>query len=572
MTPTPEVLAERERYASIVASMAHADPSALVHEFRGRTRRFSPRDLAVEWRSALEALPAGAAFNLYVHVPYCKSICTFCNYKRLRVSSRESLDEFVDFMTSEARLFAPALRGATFGAMFIGGGTPSVLSADQLDRLIGAVHECFTLHPRAQKNFEYDPMVMTEDRFRVLERYGFTRYSFGIQSLESSVNLLHNRGPQNRRHVARQFELLRRHGASETNVDFLLGLDGTTPIGMVQQIEEVLREQRPEEVSIYFISPTAEYVARHFGGDFARFEAFLKPFEGEVPPAIREAAARLGYLVDGDGNHILILRLKDAPARVRPFHDYCDVPSQIHRPLYVLGLGDSARSRIFGRMLYRAEHDVDDVDEASPRYVGARTTPGDEMFGYVAFVFRDGDTLDRARFRQTFGVDVVDVYAEPIAKLTAVDAITLRDDALLLCPQDRRARLRDILFFMPRERLETIVPRVQEAHAAPRASAAAAPPIAPDEVARLVRPFVALGAIAGGWRLAEIVGTGVAIVRKAPPARVLVRLLAPAGAHPAYRSTARFDVQYEIVDGSPSAAELEPALASLANAVAHNEP
>src|SRR5262245_36149890 len=173
---------ERERaiYARVVAAMGHPEPSTLLHELDApRSRRYSPRDLGALWERALARAPQHAAYNLYLHVPYCKSICTFCNYKRLRVSTREALDEFVSFIVEEARLLAPSLSGARFAALYVGGGTPSVLSAEQLKRLLGALHEAFSFQECAQKNFEFDPMVMTEDRYQVVSSFGFTRYSFG---------------------------------------------------------------------------------------------------------------------------------------------------------------------------------------------------------------------------------------------------------------------------------------------------------------------------------------------------------------------------------------------------------
>ncbi|MEL7208604.1 MAG: hypothetical protein AAGK32_10300, partial [Actinomycetota bacterium] len=115
---------------------------------------------------------------------------------RLRVSSRDALDEYVDFIENEAALFAPAVEGVRFGALYVGGGTPSVLNAPQLDRLLGALHECFSFADRAHRTFEFDPAVMTPDRFEVIQRYGFHRYSFGIQSSSPDVSEAHGRGRQ----------------------------------------------------------------------------------------------------------------------------------------------------------------------------------------------------------------------------------------------------------------------------------------------------------------------------------------------------------------------------------------
>jgi hypothetical protein len=461
--------AERERavYAQVVAAMDYPEPSTLLHRLaERRSRNFARDELLSTWRQAAAEASDEAAWNLYVHVPYCKSICSFCNYKRLRVSSREALDRYVDFLAEEARVFGEALEGARFGALYVGGGTPSVLSADQLERLFAALFERFAFHEGAQKNFEFDPMVMTPDRFATVRRHGFSRFSFGIQSVDVEVNALHNRGRQRRSHLERQFALLGEHGGATTNVDFLLGLARTSPDQMIAEIDEVLSRHRPHEVSIYFLYPTPAYVAQHFEGSYDRFREFLAPFEERVPRAIRDLAERLSYRVGGDGKHVINLS-SAGPADLRPTraaqsgrYFYCDVPSQAHRPLYVLGLGDSARSRIFGRLTYKSEiddglaeaRDLEGPSSGPARYPATFFDRDDEMFGYLALSFRDGDTLSRPLFRRTFGRDVVEAFAPAIAKLTTLGALSVAPEALTMVPQPRNDRLRDILFFLPPSR------------------------------------------------------------------------------------------------------------------------
>ncbi len=452
---------ERAIYAKVVAAMDYPEPSALVHDIGGsRSRRYRADELVERWTKALAGADDSAAVNLYVHVPYCKSICDFCNYKRLRVSSREGLDEFVTFIVTEARLFAPAFERVKIGGLYVGGGTPSVLAPDQLERLFETLMTSFAFHEGAQKNFEFDPMVMTEERYRVVQKYGFSRFSFGIQSVDVDVNRLHNRGSQNRAHLEKQFRLLSEHGGAHANVDFLLGLAGTTPEQMLREIEQVMTDFSPNEMSVYFIYPTEQYVEAHFGGDFASFTRFLEPFEELVPKALAESAARLGYRLGGDGKHVITLTLANPRHSGRGKGDqdlfYCDTPSNAHRPLYVLGLGDSARSRIFGELVYRAEHDHDDVLPIRDRYVGIDTTRDDEMFTYVAMVLRGSDRLSRPLFRRTFGVDPVEAFRRPIDKLRKLGVAVVHDGDVELAIQSRADRLRDILFFLPAERRDAL--------------------------------------------------------------------------------------------------------------------
>jgi len=481
---------ERQRNARVVAAMRFADPSSLTTVGLPQ-RQLTVDDLAGVWRQAVREASDDAAWNLYVHVPYCKSLCTFCNYKRLRVSSRDALDAYVRFLVEEATRLGPALAGTEFGSLYIGGGTPSVLSADQLETLLGGLHRAFRFRRNAHRTFEYDPMVMTADRADVLARFGFRRFSFGIQTMDVDVNRLHGRGPQDRRHVSRQFELFDARPAREINVDFLLGLAGTTPERIAAEVDDVLDAHAPSGVSAYFLTPTAAYVDEHFGGDTARYESFLAAFESRAPGLFADVARRRGYAME-HGKHAIRLRkgaratLRDAGRRLRaswrdvpareiaaalrgirradlawvargyPWHElmpfYCDVPSVVHRPLYLLGLGDSARSRVFGRLLYRAAWDEGDDRPDAARYVGHTQSRDDEIWSYVSHTLRDADVLDRGRFRRTFGADVCDACGPAVDKLRRLGVASVTPRSLVLRPQARRERLRDLLFFAP-ERL-----------------------------------------------------------------------------------------------------------------------
>jgi hypothetical protein len=562
---------ERERYDAIVTAMTFADPSAIATAGLPE-KRYSPRELIKKWRTAVREASEEAAWNLYVHVPYCKSICTFCNYQRLRVSSVEALDEYVDFLAAEAGLLGPALDGVKFGGFYVGGGTPSVLSAEQLDRLLGALHRAFKFTEEAQKTFEYDPMVMTDDRFAVLDRFGFRRYSFGIQSMDVSINRLHGRGPQDRRHIDRQFALLEKHGAREANVDFLLGLAGTTPDRMVREIEQLLADHRPNEVSVYFLSPTAAYVGEHFGGDFAAFERFLRNFEQLVPAALGEAALRQKYTL-AEGKHMLRLRAEDAlrsahgTRRSGKASSYGDIPSEMHRPLYLLGLGDSARSRIFAKLLYRAEHDAADRDPDSRRYVGLEQSIEDEIWSYVSHSLRDADSLSRPLFRRTFGADIGDLCGKALAKLVELGVARVTADRVTMAKQPRRDRLRDLLFFAPSRIVKTYALLGRAVDGGGRSAAAVS--ISREDMARLVAPLAEKGRLAKGWTL-ELMAAG-SVELAARNVRLRVRLLSPAGSHPACRTTARYDLQYDLVAGHPDPHALDVALDALAAAIARNE-
>src|SRR5690349_1708572 len=198
------------------------DASRLAY-LRGPETMWTEEEVAGMWECAARE-PAGSlpALNcVYIHVPFCKSICSFCNYDRLQPSSPALLKTWLTRVLRSIDVIAPAVRPLTFHALYIGGGTPSVLPAALLHQLLEALDRRLTWHPRAQRKLEFDPAVMNRERLKVLAAHGLKQLSFGIETLDPEVNGRHNRGRQGLEIIERCFEDLRAFRLSEVACDFL---------------------------------------------------------------------------------------------------------------------------------------------------------------------------------------------------------------------------------------------------------------------------------------------------------------------------------------------------------------
>ena len=170
-----------------------------------------------------------------MHFPFCKSICSFCNYDRLQPSSPVLLKTWLARVLRSIEVIGPAVRPLTFHALYIGGGTPSVLPAHMLHELLEALDKTLSWDRRARRKLEFDPAVMNRERLKVLAAHRIKELSFGIETLNPDVNARHNRGRQGIEAIERCFDDLRSlRLASETACDFLLGLEGTTAEGMLE--------------------------------------------------------------------------------------------------------------------------------------------------------------------------------------------------------------------------------------------------------------------------------------------------------------------------------------------------
>src|SRR4051812_29071056 len=128
--------------------------------------------------------------NLYVHTPYCIQRCAYCYFKTttLKDNRLQEIDQYVSSVCKEIALVAQHydLKNRPIETVYFGGGTPTLLTEENIDRLFAALRESFTLGD-AQITFEGEPVTLTERKAAVLKRNNVKRISLGIQSFKEEV-------------------------------------------------------------------------------------------------------------------------------------------------------------------------------------------------------------------------------------------------------------------------------------------------------------------------------------------------------------------------------------------------
>lgn len=133
-------------------------------------------------------IPDYTTSTIYIHVPFCDQICSFCGFNK-SVSSEEVKEAYVDALLEELRLYAqtPWVSALDIPAVYLGGGTPNALSADQLDRILACLRHNFPLAEGCEIACEGTPMNFTEERIDALKRNGVRRVSAGIQTFNRAI-------------------------------------------------------------------------------------------------------------------------------------------------------------------------------------------------------------------------------------------------------------------------------------------------------------------------------------------------------------------------------------------------
>jgi len=206
---------------------------------------------AAELSSALADNPPEAReLGLYVHVPFCTKRCGYCSFNTAPLEDGamarylEALHREIDLLGGIAG--SPRVRLST---IFLGGGTPSLLAADEMAAVLEGVRSRFDVAADAEVTVECNPESVTRDKLAGYRAAGVTRLSLGVQSLDDSI--LPRLG---RLHDARgaraAFEAARAAGCDNVSVDLMYGLPGLDPDGWARAVEAVL-DWRPDHVSAY---------------------------------------------------------------------------------------------------------------------------------------------------------------------------------------------------------------------------------------------------------------------------------------------------------------------------------
>ena len=168
--------------------------------------------------------------NVYIHMPYCIQRCAYCWFKTttLKENRLQEIDRYVNSVCKELALASAHfdLKKRPVETVYFGGGTPTLMSEENIDKLFAALHESFTLAD-PQISFEGEPVTLTERKAALLARHKVNRISLGIQSFKEEI--VFQTGRQDTEEQAMRAIALAKSTGAEVNIDLISGLAGETP-------------------------------------------------------------------------------------------------------------------------------------------------------------------------------------------------------------------------------------------------------------------------------------------------------------------------------------------------------
>jgi oxygen-independent coproporphyrinogen-3 oxidase len=188
--------------------------------------------------------------SLYVHIPFCESLCYYCACNKIITQHKERAAEYLRYLRKEVELHTRHLgRGQAVSQLHLGGGTPTFMSDEELRQLMALLREHFKFVPGGEYSVEVDPRTVDEQRLAVLAELGFNRLSFGVQEFDPAVQkVVHRIQPADQ--VFALVEASRRLGFESVNVDLIYGLPLQTPESFDRTLAQVNR-LRPDRIALY---------------------------------------------------------------------------------------------------------------------------------------------------------------------------------------------------------------------------------------------------------------------------------------------------------------------------------
>ena len=221
-----------------------------------------------------EGLSAKAyPLSLYVHIPFCESLCYYCACNKIITKHHERGAEYLRYLEREVDLNIAHLgQGQVVSQLHLGGGSPTFLSDAELAQLMSMLRRNFNLAPGGEYSVEIDPRTVSRERLAALAAQGFNRLSFGVQDFEPAVQkAVHRIQP-----AEQVFDLVgasRELGFESVNVDLIYGLPMQTPETFEGTLAQVVK-LRPDRIALYAYAHLPE-----------RFKPQRRIHAADLPPA-----------------------------------------------------------------------------------------------------------------------------------------------------------------------------------------------------------------------------------------------------------------------------------------------
>ncbi len=258
--------------------------------------RFGDEVDAATYRGWLGEIAAGEPLSLYVHIPFCQSLCWYCGCHTTVPNRQDRISDYLDALMREIAIIAELVSAdATVSHVHFGGGTPNFLSPEELELVIQSLKAGFSFHARTEIAMEVDPRTLSDEHIAVLIGHGVPRISLGVQDVSADVQALINR-MQPFDVVADCVHRLRAAGVAGINMDLMYGLPGQT-VAHVTRSAQMCATLAPDRFAVFGYAHVPWFKKNQNAIDATRLPGARERFDQSL--AVRAKLVESGYVPIG---------------------------------------------------------------------------------------------------------------------------------------------------------------------------------------------------------------------------------------------------------------------------------
>ncbi len=403
------------------------------------TDGFGARDY-LHWLQQHRIGQNNRAISLYAHLPFCNTVCYYCGCNKIITKDKSRADTYLDYLEKEVDLIAGALgKREKVVQLHFGGGTPTFLSDEQLERLMTLLKTRFEFLPEGEYSIEIDPRKVGRETVKHLAELGFNRMSVGIQDFDPRVQEAVNR-VQSEEETLEVIDAARESGFRSVSVDLIYGLPLQTLESVMTTLDKVIAIS-PDRIALYNYAhlPTVFMPQRRIN-------------EAELPDAatkldiLQEAVKRLtdaGYVFIGMDHFAkpeddLAVALRQGRLQ-RNFQGY-----STHADCDMIGLGVSSIGKV-GPCYTQNQKDLEtyyaDLDKGQlPVMRGMVLDQDDILRRSIIQSLMCRFALSVEATEQVFGINFADYFATELPQIRELQAnglVCFDGDFLMVEPKGR---------------------------------------------------------------------------------------------------------------------------------------
>jgi oxygen-independent coproporphyrinogen III oxidase len=342
--------------------------------------------------------------GIYIHIPFCKSRCSYCDFATDVFKNAETVGRYVDALCAEIQNSKFKIQNS-IETVYFGGGTPSLLSPKQLEKILNVIYKKFSVESEIELTMEMNPATMTLETVKEYRNLGVNRASFGAQTFDDTE--LKRLG---RKHTAQDvretIELLREADFTNVSFDLIAGLPRQTLKDWERNLEEALK-LKPEHLSLYLLeihggTPLAEQIRSK------RQPLPDEDLSGEMYELMLDKIAEKGY----EQYEISNFSLPNFESKHNSKYWLCE-------PVFAFGV--SAHS-FDGKTRYSNERDTNQyvrlIEKGESPIVEKTELDAKQLSAEFAFLtLRLNKGLNLPDYRARFGIDLLQTFAEELKRL-----------------------------------------------------------------------------------------------------------------------------------------------------------